>query len=50
MGWRRRSGLGDLVPASFADLVAAVVDFADSVLVAVEPSPVRWDPDSGRWV
>ncbi|HEY5878668.1 MAG TPA: nucleotidyl transferase AbiEii/AbiGii toxin family protein [Nakamurella sp.] len=48
--WRRRSGLGDLVPASFADLLAAVVDFADPVLVAVEPSPDRWDPDSRRWV
>jgi hypothetical protein len=41
--WRRRSGLGDLIPAAFADLLAAVVDFADPVLAVAVPTPHHWD-------
>lgn len=47
--WRRRNQLGDLVPESFAELLAAVIAFADPVLTATN-SPQRWDVDAGRWV
>lgn len=47
--WRRRNQLDDLVPASFAELLDAVLTFADPVLTATTP-PHRWDPDTARWI
>lgn len=49
--WSRfaaRSGLADALPASFADAIAAVADFADPIL-AGELDDQLWDPTARRW-
>lgn len=50
--WSRfvaRSGLADAVPASFADVIDAVADFADPILTG-EVVDGGWDPPARRWV
>lgn len=49
VAWRRRNQLGDLVPESFAELLGAVLSFADPVLSATT-TPHRWNPDDARWI
>jgi hypothetical protein len=45
--WRRRNRRDEL-PAAFADLLSAVIDFADPV-VAGELSEATWQPDHRAW-
>ena len=50
--WTRflaRSGLAESVPTSFADVIAAVADFADPILVGDVGDGI-WDPVSRQWV
>lgn len=49
--WRRflaRSGLEDSAPASFADAIEAIADFADPILDGGVTSG-KWDPAFRRW-
>ncbi|MGH3481373.1 MAG: nucleotidyl transferase AbiEii/AbiGii toxin family protein [Nocardioidaceae bacterium] len=49
--WERfvnRSGLADEVPASFADTIAAVVDFADPILTG-DVTSGEWDAVTRAW-
>ena len=45
--WRRRTN-ADYVPESFADVLDAVIAFADPV-VAAGPPKGAWDPRTGSW-
>ena len=45
--WRRRNRRDEL-PAAFADLLSAVIDFADPVL-ADQLTEVTWDPARRAW-
>jgi Nucleotidyl transferase AbiEii toxin, Type IV TA system len=46
--WRRRHRREEL-PTSFADLLAAVIDFADPVLTAQLTEAATWRPDRRVW-
>lgn len=46
--WRRKQQLEDRVPAAFAEVVLAVVAFADPV-IADTAAGLAWDPVSGTW-
>jgi hypothetical protein len=49
--WERfvtRSGLGDDVPADYADTIAAIADFADPILG--ETTSGEWDPVARAWL
>jgi len=43
-----RSGLGDDVPADYADTIAAIADFADPILG--ETTSGEWDPVARAWL
>jgi predicted nucleotidyltransferase component of viral defense system len=50
--WERvvtRSGLGDDVPADYADTIAAIADFADPI-ISGEATSGEWDPVARAWL
>jgi hypothetical protein len=47
--WRRKQRLDDRLPASFADILDAVISFADPVLTGTVASR-HWDPATRIWV
>lgn len=51
--WRRKQLLDDRLPEAFAEVLDAVIAFADPCLIGAvasgEPSPDRWDPVRGQW-
>lgn len=46
--WRRKQQLEDRVPDQFAEVVSAVVSFADPVITDTAAA-LAWDPASGVW-
>ena len=46
--WRRKQQLEDRVPAAFAEVVSAVVAFADPA-VSGSVRGLSWDPSAGSW-
>ena len=46
--WRRKQQLEDRLPDQFAEVVSAVVTFADPV-IADTAAGLAWDPASGVW-
>lgn len=46
--WRRKQQLEDRVPNQFAEVVSAVVSFADPVITDTAAA-LAWDPASGVW-
>lgn len=46
--WRRKQQLEDRVPYQFAEVVSAVVSFADPVITDTAAA-LAWDPASGVW-
>lgn len=47
--WRGRNRLEAALPASFDEVVAAVLEFIDPVLEGVLHALAEWDPASTRW-
>ncbi|MGH9091043.1 MAG: nucleotidyl transferase AbiEii/AbiGii toxin family protein [Acidimicrobiales bacterium] len=47
--WRRRQQLEDRLPDQFAEVVSAVVTFADPV-IADTAGGLAWDPANGTWL
>lgn len=47
--WRRKQLLEDRLPASFADVLGAVISFADPVLTGTAAGR-RWDPTTLAWL
>ncbi len=46
--WRRRQRLEDRLPEQFGDVVAAVIDFADSAILGSAEGD-SWEPATGKW-
>ncbi|MEY4508738.1 MAG: hypothetical protein RLZZ450_860 [Pseudomonadota bacterium] len=45
----RKQKLTDLLPLAFAEVITAVVEFADPALDG-RASELVWDPITGRWI
>jgi hypothetical protein len=45
----RKQKLTDLLPLAFAEVITALVEFADPVLDG-RASELVWDPITGRWI
>jgi hypothetical protein len=46
--WRRRQRLEDRLPEQFGDVVAAVIDFADSAILGSAEGD-SWEPTTRKW-
>lgn len=46
--WRRKQRLDDRLPDGFADVISAVIDFADPAIDG-RVDGLAWDPESGTW-
>jgi len=47
--WRIRLQLADLLPGSFSDVLAAVIAFADPILVGTVADTAIWSPVDRNW-
>jgi Nucleotidyl transferase AbiEii toxin, Type IV TA system len=48
VAWRRRQRLDERLPADFAEVLDAVITFADPCLIG-DPDPGTWDAARSRW-
>jgi len=47
--WRTRLQLVDLLPGSFADVLTAVIAFAEPILVGTVVASATWSPFDRSW-